>query len=185
VQEVGQEKHTCEEFVALRPKTEVEYSDKPADLLETAETGSALENSMVGGITGGWAGSSARIAALEMQSVVPQANSPMRCAGCFMSGQYVWPGSQGETTITRRITSEVAGGKLKSDTVNARTNTVPTGAFAVSMPHPESPLRNNSWPGQLNGMQERGGQERMRLETSPSSSSHAVAPSRKAGSQAW
>jgi hypothetical protein len=51
------------------------------------------------------------------------------------------------------------------------------------MPHPERPLRNNSWPGQLKGMQERGGQERMRLDTSPSSSSHAVAPSGKESTQ--
>jgi hypothetical protein len=77
----------------------------------------------------------------------------------------------------RRRTSEVAVGKLRSDTVNGRPNTVPTGALTVSMPHPERPLRNNSWPGQLKGMQEIGGQERMRLDTSPSSSSHAVAPS--------
>jgi hypothetical protein len=81
-----------------------------------------------------------------------------------------------------RKASEVVGGKLRSDTVNARANTVPTGALLVSMPHPDTPLRNISWPGQLNGTQEMGGQERMRLDTSPSSSSHAVAPSNTASS---
>jgi hypothetical protein len=76
----------------------------------------------------------------------------------------------------RRTTVEVAGGMPRSDTVNVRKNTVSTGAFAVSMPQPDRPLRNDSWPGQLTGMQEMGGQERMCLETSPSCSSHAVAP---------
>jgi hypothetical protein len=86
--------------------------------------------------------------------------------------------------MMRRTTSEVAGGKLRSDTVNVTTNTVSTEAFTVSMPHPDRPLRNNSWPGQLYGMQETGGQERMRFERSPSSSSHAVAPSGKTSSYA-
>jgi hypothetical protein len=76
----------------------------------------------------------------------------------------------------RRSTSEVAEGMPRSDTVSGRLNTVPTGAPTVSMPHPASPLRNNSCPGQLLSLQELGGQERTRLEMSPSSSSHAVTP---------
>jgi hypothetical protein len=57
----------------------------------------------------------------------------------------------------RRTTVEVAGGMPRSDTVNVRKNTVSTGAFAVSMPQPDRPLQNDSWPGQLIGMQEMGG----------------------------
>jgi hypothetical protein len=83
-----------------------------------------------------------------------------------------------------RSSSEVAGGMLRSDTVNGRLNTVPTGALTVSMPHPDIPLRKNSCPGQLNGTQGVGGQDRTRLETSPSSSSHAVTPAGKQNSQA-
>jgi hypothetical protein len=60
--------------VALPPGTEVGNSEKPADLFEMVATGSALENSIEGGTTGGWMGCSAKIAALEMQSAVPQAN---------------------------------------------------------------------------------------------------------------
>jgi hypothetical protein len=79
----------------------------------------------------------------------------------------------------RRSTSEVAGGMLRSDTVNARLNTVPTGALTVSMPHPDIPLRKNSCPGQLNGTQGIGGQVRTRFDRSPSSLSHAVTPTGK------
>jgi hypothetical protein len=75
--------------VALRPLTEAEKRDKPADLFEIADTGSALENSRKGGTRGGLTGCSEMIADLDMQSVVPQANSFVARAGCARSGQYV------------------------------------------------------------------------------------------------
>jgi hypothetical protein len=81
--------HTREWIVGLRPYAETFNIDKPADLFEMAETGSALENSMVGGNRGVSAGCNARIAALEMQSVVPQAILLAATAGCASSGQYV------------------------------------------------------------------------------------------------
>jgi hypothetical protein len=75
--------------VAPRPCTELGKRDKPADLFETAETGSVLENSMEGGAAVGLTGCSERIADLEMQSVVPQANSLAAAAGGARAGQYV------------------------------------------------------------------------------------------------
>jgi hypothetical protein len=75
--------------VALLPCLDKGKSGKPADLFEIADTGRALENSMVGGKKGGLTGCSERIADLEMQSVVPQANSLVATAGCARAGQYV------------------------------------------------------------------------------------------------
>jgi hypothetical protein len=174
--QICKRKCTCTTLVALRPCTKPENGGEPADLFDILDTGSALVNSMEGGIRVGCTGCKARSAALELHSVVPQACSSVEKAGFARSGQYVWPSSHGETTMMRRSTSEVAGGMLRSDTVSGRSKTLPTGALTVSMPHPDSPLRKNSCPGQLFSLQELGGQERTRLETSPSSSSHAVNP---------
>jgi hypothetical protein len=73
----------------LLPCTEPGKSDKPSDVFNIADTGSAAENSMVGGVRAGLTGCSERIADLETQSVVPQANSLVAKAGCARAGQYV------------------------------------------------------------------------------------------------
>jgi hypothetical protein len=87
--QAGGGRHTRERIVGLPPYPEPESIDKLADLLEMAEMGSSLENSMVGGIRGDSVGCSETRAALEMQSVVPQAELLVATAGCVRSGQYV------------------------------------------------------------------------------------------------
>jgi hypothetical protein len=69
--------HTSDWDVAVRPRTGPGNTAEPADDFEMADTGNALEKSTDGVTRGGWTGCNARIAALEMQSVVPQANSPV------------------------------------------------------------------------------------------------------------
>ena len=75
--------------------------------------------------------------------------------------------------MMRRSAVTVAGGLLKSVTVNCRENSVPTGAFMVSIPHPDRPFRNVSWPGQLKSLHDAGGQDNTWSDRSPSSRSDA------------
>jgi hypothetical protein len=82
-------KCTSTRLVVLPPYTKPGNIGEPADLFDIVDTGSDRLYSMEGGIRVGCAGCSARSAALELQSIVPQACSSVVRAGFARSGQYV------------------------------------------------------------------------------------------------
>jgi hypothetical protein len=63
--------------VPLRPSAAAADEDEPGELVTTADTGTAEEKRIEGGMVLALRGCSARTAALEVQSVVPQAFSPV------------------------------------------------------------------------------------------------------------